>query len=166
MDPSKKKLKKIQKTLSELQASDDYHPDKERDLMKELDCTLIMQEEYWRQRGRVDWITLNDKNTSYFHHKASARKERNKITSLLDSSGSTVSTQEGIKHLACSYFNNIYQSNMPSNLSLDGLHFNIITTGQRASLLCPFTNAELLKALKQIPGSKAPGPDGLHMIFI
>lgn len=48
-------------------------------IMDDLEQTLSMQEDYWCQRGRSNWLTNMDKNTSYFHHKATSRKERNFI---------------------------------------------------------------------------------------
>lgn len=37
------------------------------------------QESYWQQRGKAAWLKDGDKNTSFFHAKATIRNQTNKI---------------------------------------------------------------------------------------
>lgn len=46
---------------------------------KEFDKVLGWEEEYWRQRSRVEWLKYSDKNTKYFHSKASSRRNESEI---------------------------------------------------------------------------------------
>ena len=49
---------------------------------------LLKQEEiYWLQRGRANWLLHSDRNTSFFHNAATARKKRNQIKKLIDENG-------------------------------------------------------------------------------
>ena len=43
---------------------------------------LASEEEYWRQRGRQNWILQGDANTAYFHAYANGRKCKCAISSL------------------------------------------------------------------------------------
>lgn len=43
-----------------------------------LNQLLDLQEHYWHQRARVDWLA-RDRNTSYFHRRANRRKQKNYI---------------------------------------------------------------------------------------
>jgi hypothetical protein len=38
------------------------------------------EEIMWRQRSRVQWFAAGDKNTRFFHMRASKRKKKNRIT--------------------------------------------------------------------------------------
>lgn len=69
----KKKILMKEKELQEWQSRD---PDAEmlascKQLVKELDELQHLDESYWHARSRVNERKDGDKNTSYFHHKAS-----------------------------------------------------------------------------------------------
>ena len=46
----------------------------EVDLQKVLHRACREEEEYWRQKSRSLWLLVGDKNTSFFHKQAEARK--------------------------------------------------------------------------------------------
>jgi hypothetical protein len=47
------------------------------------------EETMWRQRSRIQWLTEGDKNTHFFHMRASQRKKKNKINGLKRPDGTT-----------------------------------------------------------------------------
>ena len=51
---------------------------------KQIDAMLLEEEIYWRQRSRAVWLQEGDKNTTFFHSKASARKRKNTIEGLIN----------------------------------------------------------------------------------
>lgn len=53
----------------------------------DLNVWLDVEETMWKQRSRNMWLKLGDKNTSFFHTKASNRKARNYIMGLTDLDG-------------------------------------------------------------------------------
>lgn len=51
----------------------------ERGIHKSLTSLLNQEEVYWAQRARLNWLTLGDNNTSYFHASATLRKQKNSL---------------------------------------------------------------------------------------
>ena len=50
----------------------------------EINCLLLQDEFFWRQRSRVIWLPVGDKNTKYFHQRASQQRRKNHIHGFLD----------------------------------------------------------------------------------
>lgn len=51
--------------------------------IRHMNC-LLMEEQYWYQRARVQWALFGDQNSRFFHATAVTRNKRNYITALLD----------------------------------------------------------------------------------
>lgn len=56
----------------------------------ELEKLLHDQMIFWQQRGKVAWMKDGDKNTSFFHAKATIRERVNTIKGLRDAMGNWV----------------------------------------------------------------------------
>lgn len=52
-------------------------------LETEQERLLVLEEQYWKQRSRADWLKHEDRNASFFHKKASHRKAKNEIKGAL-----------------------------------------------------------------------------------
>ncbi|KAL5804637.1 hypothetical protein ACOSQ3_031437 [Xanthoceras sorbifolium] len=81
---------------------------------KELDDLLLQDEIYWRQRSRVSWLKFGDKNSKFFHAKASARRKHNEILGLFDETGCWHSDLGSIHRIIGNYFSSIFSSSLPS----------------------------------------------------
>ena len=77
---------------------------------------LIDEEVYWKQRSRADWLKEGDKNTKFFHSKASARRRKNKIWGVEDDQWNWVDDPEGIEGEFCGYFQQLFTSSKPSQI--------------------------------------------------
>ncbi|KAB5526631.1 hypothetical protein DKX38_020478 [Salix brachista] len=66
----------------------DQHPQdqeagrRERDLCHQFSALRNAEESFYKQRSRVNWLQLGDRNTSFFHRSLLHRRHRNGITSL------------------------------------------------------------------------------------
>ena len=65
-------------------------------LEKEINELLVKEEKMWKQRSKALWLREGDKNTCYFHGRATQRFRRNKICELLDSKGQRYMKEDDI----------------------------------------------------------------------
>ncbi|XP_074306059.1 uncharacterized protein LOC141641287 [Silene latifolia] len=139
----------------------------ERRAIKLTIAKLIKQEEqFWRQRSRVLWLRDGDKNTTYFHRKARQRKKKNRIKLLVDDSGRSFDTEEGMERVAVEYFMNLFETSNPIvtedvTAGVEGR----VSDEINGELREPYTEAEIVDALNQMHPLKAPGPDGMNALF-
>ena len=62
------------------------------------------EEVWWQQRSRVQWLGEGDRNTEYFHHRASERRRKNAIVGLWNDEGIWCDSKEDIVRTGLSYF--------------------------------------------------------------
>ncbi|KAL5838662.1 hypothetical protein ACOSQ3_015831 [Xanthoceras sorbifolium] len=135
---------------------------------RELESLLSKEELYWKQRSRVDWLLAGDKNSKFFHRRATARKKKNRISSLLDSRGVRRESEQGMSSVVLDYFSDLFRSIQPSfsDLSAASSFLESKVNAQMAGRLGEaFTRAEVRSAVFEMGPNKAPGPDGFHALF-
>uniref|UniRef100_A0A803NJ60 Reverse transcriptase domain-containing protein n=1 Tax=Cannabis sativa TaxID=3483 RepID=A0A803NJ60_CANSA len=133
-----------------------------------LDELLEQEEMYWQQRSRIDWMQLGDRNTKYFHSKASARRSNNKITSLKTEDGSTFTSKADMSNVIQDYFSNLFKASFIDSNTLDATLATIhvsVTMDMNATLLKPFTKEDAQLALHSMGPDKSSGIDGMSAMF-
>ena len=78
------------------------------EVSKELDDLLLKQEIFWAQRSRISWLKNVDKNTEFFHSKATQRRRRNYIQGVKNSNGDWVEEVEDISQVAIDYIETLF----------------------------------------------------------
>ncbi|XP_060959162.1 uncharacterized protein LOC133030439 [Cannabis sativa] len=137
-------------------------------LQSRLDGLLLKEEVYWKQRSRVDWLRAGDKNTKFFHHRASTRKKNNLICQITLPDGSTSHDSTTIISQFLDFYTSLFTSQGVCDMAVNSLLQGIssrLTPQQVAFLDEPFTEIEVKQALFSLSGDKAPGPDGLNSFF-
>uniref|UniRef100_A0A803Q7V4 RNase H type-1 domain-containing protein n=1 Tax=Cannabis sativa TaxID=3483 RepID=A0A803Q7V4_CANSA len=107
---------------------------KANDLQRTMENIMLKEEVFWKQRSRANWLKAGDKNTKYFHNRASTRKRTNFIKSLTLDDNSKVTSLNDITNSFVQFYSDLFAS-------------------------------QVKKALFQLAGDKAPGPDGLNPSF-
>jgi hypothetical protein len=83
-----KRIEKLRKKLENINRGfPRYNHDEKRNVERELDSLLEQEELYWRQRSRINWLKDGDRNTKFFHRKATWRAKKNNIDRLIGEIG-------------------------------------------------------------------------------
>ena len=77
-------------------------------LLSDLWKSLRREEQLWKQKSRINWLMDGDKNTKFFHHFASYRRNKKHIWEVKDQNGATHSGQQAIKDEAINYFKSFF----------------------------------------------------------
>lgn len=70
----------------------------------ELNSAYLAEEEHWRQRSRILWLTLGDRNSGYFHAVSRNRKRVNAFSVIEDADGTMVYEEEQISKVIVNHF--------------------------------------------------------------
>uniref|UniRef100_A0A2N9FFZ2 Reverse transcriptase domain-containing protein n=1 Tax=Fagus sylvatica TaxID=28930 RepID=A0A2N9FFZ2_FAGSY len=135
-------------------------------LKRELHSLLAKEERLWRQRSRAEWLHAGDRNTRYFHCRATQRKRKNHVTRLRTQDGQWTATQAQVPPLFVEYYKSLFQTANPDQVEqvVEDIQC-VVTAEMNSQLISEFTAVEVEIALKQMAPLKAPGPDSLPPIF-
>ncbi|XP_071680173.1 uncharacterized protein [Lolium perenne] len=163
-----KEMEKKRALLASLQDATDTGSMTAREgLEREMDELLYREEIMWMQRSRVAWLREGDRNTKFFHRRASWRKKKNQIRKLKRPDGSWTCDAREMEGLATDFFQNLYTRDESINphIITDMLQ-PCVDEGMNENLCAPFSEKEISDALFQIGPLKAPGPDGFPARFL
>ncbi|KAK6157019.1 hypothetical protein DH2020_011267 [Rehmannia glutinosa] len=138
------------------------------DVKNQLDFLLEQDNIKWKQRAKQHWYVEGDRNTRFFHNYASKRKAINHIDSLLDSSGSPQSSPEALQQIITDYFGTLFSSANPPESNIEQALQRVapkVTPKMNQALIAPYTEKEIILALKYMHPFKSPGPDGMSLVF-
>ncbi|PRQ50695.1 putative RNA-directed DNA polymerase [Rosa chinensis] len=163
-------MRLIQRKLDTVMAVDhqNSHFDEIKALQFRLNELLSINETYWRQRSKVQWLREGDRNTSFFHRRASNRRSRNRIKGLLTENGQWTSEPGEVTNILLQYYEASFRSEQSDpiamNLILDCIQPRV-TESMNGELMAPYSDDEIKRALFQMHPSKSPGPDGMSPCF-
>lgn len=113
-------------------------------IRKEISDLLDSEEIMWHQRSKVQWLSLGDCNTKYFHSKASERKKKNTISRISDEDGNWCQSFRATAEVAISYFEKLYTTSNPSSISKVTSSISIkVTEDMNQNLMKEFTTEEI-----------------------
>jgi hypothetical protein len=136
-------------------------------LLAEMDKQLHREEILWQQRSRIDWMRAGDRNTSFFHRKATLRQNKNKIRKLKRPDGPFTNDVAEMEDMASAFFQDLYTRDdvVEPDIILETMQ-PCVDEHMNEKLTAPFTEKEISDALFQIGPLKAPGPDGFPARFL
>ncbi|CAM8902040.1 unnamed protein product [Rhodiola kirilowii] len=166
-----RRIKDLKVRLEEVKNADRNAQSKEEEekISEELDLWLAREEVLWLQRSRALWLSQGDKNTKYFHARASHRRKRNWITALRDSQGVLQSDQKVVLGIAAEYFQNLFQTSVDSGSRRWEEQLNpivsVVTDEMNDLLIADISEEEIRKFVFAQGPLKALGIDGFSGIF-
>ncbi|KAL5564766.1 hypothetical protein UlMin_027930 [Ulmus minor] len=137
-------------------------------LERELEALKYKEERYWQQRSKDMWLKNGDRNSKFFHRKASARKAKNSIDGLFDSNMKWCEDKVGIAHIVENYFTNLFSLSSPHSLAMDAVLNSLdakVSPAMNELLDCRFDAEDVRTAIFQMAPSKSPGADGMSALF-
>lgn len=129
-----------------------------------------IEEQFFYQKSRIQWLGLGDRNTNFFHKTCQSRYARNAIRRLVTSDGLVLTDPGEIKAAAVSYYEEFMQGQSfdtveASQEELEDILDFRCSQADAATLIAPVQDEEVRAALFSMPINKAPGPDGYPMEF-
>lgn len=114
---------------------------------RELKITEVLIELYhreeilWRQRSRIQWLVGGDKNTKFFHLRATMRRRKNLIKSLQNDNGDIVSNIDELDDMATLFYSNHFSSEGVNNMDkvVNGIPTKV-SNDMNVSLTTPYTS--------------------------
>lgn len=94
------------KKLEEVQALSltDTNIQTSKDLEYKINELLKREQIMWKQRVRIEWLHLGDRNTSFFHGKASNKERRNYIDRIQNEKSNWVKDEDEIESIIMGVF--------------------------------------------------------------
>lgn len=147
----------------------DIHKKEERWRQKWKDI-MGLEEIFWKQRSRIQWLIEGDRNTSFFHRSSLKHKRRNTIHSLFnDINEELVGTNE-TGQWASMFVTNAYTNDRarePTELSdkLLNLIPHVLNDADNELLVCKVTEEEVKVVVFSMVAYNTPGPNGFPPTF-
>ncbi|KAL1151419.1 hypothetical protein V6Z11_A09G040500 [Gossypium hirsutum] len=164
----KNKFKRLEEEIRQLMggSSNEWTMRQLQQARGKLGHLYDVEEKYWVLRARSQWLREGDRNTRYFHVRASGRRRKNNISRLKDAQGTWHDDEEDFGHIAWNYFNDLFKTSCYLDVDRDLQHIpRCIDEDTNRRLNDAFTDEEIMMAFKQMDPRKAPGIDGLSGRF-
>ena len=113
-------------------------------------------------------MVMGDRNTSFYHVSALARRKRNTITMVKNEVGDWLTEEREVMNHFREGFIRLYTTSQVEaawNHNLRQGWQSSLTEEEKNSLDQPVIDAEIVTALWSLKAFKSPGPDGLHAGF-
>lgn len=115
----------------------------------------MLSESLWRQKSRVAWLKLGDKNTRFFQVIANNRFKRNMVGSV-KVNGRVLEDPKEIKEAVVVHFSNNFMEERSIRPKLGGVFIRKLNKDAANHLQSRFAMGEIEAALKNCSNLKGP----------
>lgn len=144
--------------------------EEEKSAYKTWDNLADIEEGFLKQKSKMHWLDVGDKNNKFFYNAVQNRTAKNSLWEIYRHDGTVFSEQEDIKREAVIFFED-FLTEEPADyegMSVEQLQDLMgfrCTTSDTTQLLAVVTEAEVKNVLFSMPRNKSPGPDGYTVEF-
>ncbi|KAL3345622.1 hypothetical protein AABB24_024533 [Solanum stoloniferum] len=132
----------------------------------ELKKYLQFEEEFWRQKTRIQWFPEGDRNTRFFHSLVKGRRKRLSLSRIIKEDGKWAEGNEHVAAEAAFFFQKQFSSeNVPAYLFLLNHVPTLVTVEMNRGITKAPLEEEVKRVIFKLNGKSASGPDGLIGIF-
>ncbi|KAJ6724579.1 hypothetical protein OIU85_022495 [Salix viminalis] len=85
----------------------------ERDRAQDYAALLRDEESFFKQRSRIQWLQMGDRNTGFFHKTLIHRQSRNSIHKITTTTGETISDHQAMGNYLVDYYRNLLAPSLP-----------------------------------------------------
>ena len=131
------------------------------DLERQVLAILRAEEEYWRSRGGIKWVTKGDANTGYFHANANGRKRKSTILRLQSDHGLLLTNELIVAHIYEFFIGLLGTAEEKALYLREDLWdpAERVSQEENDGLVLSFLPEEIDSALHEMKTGTAPGPD-------
>lgn len=122
-----------------------------------LSCLYNSKEIYWARRLRIRWLKERDKNTRFFHVRASHCHIKNWIEGLQNEAGMWISNERGLCDVTRNYFETLFMSECNGNFEevLNKIP-RCVSTEMNSILDSPIVDREIMDAFGRWTQGRLP----------
>ena len=129
-----------------------------------------LEEGFLKQKSKLHWLKVGDKNNRVFHRAATARDINNSIKEVKCRDGRIVKKPDEIKEEAEGFFKEFLQHQPTDFEGIDVCNLQELlpyrcSEVDQQDLIKEVTSEEITKVLFSMPCDKSPGPDGFTVEF-
>ena len=137
-----------------------------RFLESEINMLLEKEAKMWAQRSKIMWLKDGDRNTKFFHNKASQRQCHNYITKLHDQTSRWCTRHSQVNEIFFNFYQDLFKFANPNSFAevLEVIP-HVDTNDMNEKLIIDITIEEVETALKQMASLKSPSPDAMPPLF-
>ena len=137
-----------------------------QELKKEIASLVDKEQRMWFQRSKVLWASQGDRNSKFFHCRATQQKRKNTIQKLRASIGQWSTCNEEVAEILVSYFQGLFTSAVDTQCeeATNSIQ-KVISADMNHQLSSDFTAWEVQKAINEMAPLKALGLDGMPPLF-
>ena len=137
-----------------------------KELKEQINVLMDRETRMWNQHSCIIWLKNGDGNTKFFHTRASHRFRKNVILGINEPQGVWKVELNDIRGVLINFYQELFTTTNPT-LHQDVLDQipQVISDDMNQDLMCKFEEWEVVQALKHMAPMKAPGPDGMPILF-